>query len=135
MGTVAAKEAFIDILGALSGVRKAPDNPPDSLNHFPFAVCWVRDYVYSKERLGNLFSNGNHTLVAQIHIARKDLSRDLATLEVYPDLVRTALQNNPTLTGTVNVITSFESSILPGQWDTQQTLMVEFRVGINVKYC
>lgn len=135
MSTVAAKNAFADLLGGLAGVRKAPDYPPDSLNHFPIAVCWVRDYVYSKERLGNLFSNGNHVIVGQIHVARKNLPTDLATLEVYPDLVRTALDADPTLNGTVKVITSFESSIIPGQWDTQQTLMVEFRVGINVKYC
>ena len=135
MGTVAAKNAFVDILGALSGVRIAPDNPPDSLNQFPFAVCWVRDYSYSKTRLGNLFSNGSHILVGQIHIARKDLARDIATLEVYPDLVRTALQNDPTLAGTVINITSYEAKINPGQWDTQQTLYVEFLVGIDVAYC
>lgn len=135
MSAVAAKEAFVSLLGGLTGVRIAPNNPPDSFNHFPFAVCWVRDFVYSPQRLGNLFSNGTHTLVGQIHIARKELHRGIETLEVYPDLLRTALQNDPTLGGTVISIPSFEASILPGQWDTQQTLYVEFRVGINVKYC
>ncbi len=136
MSTVAAKNAFVDILGALSGVRKATDNPPDSLNVFPFAVAWVDEYQYEKKRLGNLFSNGTFVLVGQIHVARKDQARALATLEVYPDLIRTALVADPTLNGTVNNILEYKpSGPIPGVWDSQNTLYIEFRVTVDIKYC
>jgi hypothetical protein len=135
MGSVAAKNAFVSLLAGLTGVRKAPENPPDSLNHFPFAVAWVREYTYKQNRAGQLFPSGSHVLVGQIHVARKNLPVDLATIEVYPDLVRTALEADPTLGGTIRRIESYEAKILPGQWDTQNTLYVEFLVGIDVDYC
>lgn len=135
MGTVAAKNYFADMLGALSGVRKFQDNPPDSLNVFPAAVAWVRESRYRSQGKGILFSHGRHVLVGQIHVARKNLPTDLATLEVYPDLFHAAVNADPTLGGNVNQTISLEASIQPGQWDSQQTLYVEFRLEVDIKYC
>jgi len=134
--TVSAKNAFVDILAALTGVRKAPDNPPDSMNVYPHAIAWVAKYDYLSKRKGRILDTGNHILYGRIYIPRKDLSRDIATLEIYHDLVRTALADDPTLNGTVRQILSYEGNILPGQWDSQpQLVYVEFQIGIDIDYC
>lgn len=136
MGTVAAKNAFVSLLSGLTGVQNAFTNPPDSLNFFPTAIAFFREYNYQSERKGGYYYTGRHLLVGQIHVARKNLPEDIALLEVYPDLLRTALAADPTLGGTVRKVTNeFRARLIFGEFDSQKTLYIEFEVVVDIDYC
>jgi hypothetical protein len=89
---MATLQAFVDqvqdAVGALSGIRGAPDEPPEQIAAFPFAVAYVRDGSY-EEKQGTLL--GNHTVVVELHVARKDLARDVAAAMGYAKSIPNAI--------------------------------------------
>lgn len=77
------------VVGAVSGIRKAPDEPPDQLNEFPFAVCMAASGSF---RVGPPeIMQGVHTLVLEVHVARRDLTRDIQRLMPFAKSVPAAI--------------------------------------------
>lgn len=77
-----------DAVGALSGIRGAPDEPPESINVFPFAVAYARDGTYEQQK-GMM--KGLHNVVVELHVARKDLARDVQAAMGYAKSVPNAI--------------------------------------------
>lgn len=90
-------------LGRLSGVKQAPDYPPESMSQFPFGLAYLRD--------GNATFEAGwikdvYTIVCELHFARQVLPADIAKAMPYNRLMLTALHGDPTLNGTVDTIIS-----------------------------
>lgn len=97
-----AIDAVQDIMGALTGIKAAPDEPLEQFSQFPFAVCYADHGEWDFGPAGD--RKGLHTLVLELHVARKDLPRDIAAAMAYSDIIPNALLKDPTLAGTVSTI-------------------------------
>lgn len=80
-----AVRASIRLVGTIPGLRGAPNEPPEKITVFPFSLA------YPFEGEAAVHSRGNrvdlHTIVVEIHTARKDLPRDVAAIVPYGQLV------------------------------------------------
>lgn len=85
--------AIQNIAAALSGMRAAPAYAPDSINQFPFAVSYPAHGSVG----GTDFHQARYTIVTEIHVSRRDLPRDMATLMPYVELFTQAVLASPTL--------------------------------------
>ena len=84
--TLAAVIAEIqDEVGSVTGIRVAPDYPPDDLSIFPFAVCYPAMGTLIQEPPELM--TGLHDIVIEIHVARKDLPRDVESVIGYVDTI------------------------------------------------
>ena len=117
-----------DQIGAISGIRGAPDEPPDSINAFPFAVAYVEsgEYYIGPPQV----MTGLHTVVVESHVARKDLERDVARAMPYakaiPNAIFAALTNSTfTAFQTLGAI-AYEFG--PLDWGDVQTIGFRFRL-------
>jgi len=76
-------------VGAISGIRAAPDEPPDQISVYPFAVCFADNGTYD---IGPPeVMTGLHTITLELHIARKDLTRDVQKAMVYAKSIPNAI--------------------------------------------
>jgi hypothetical protein len=89
---MATLQAFIDqvqdAVGALSGIRGAPDEPPEAINVYPFAVAFAGTGDYEQQK-GKM--RGNHNVIVELHVARKDLARDVAAAMAYAKSIPNAI--------------------------------------------
>jgi len=119
------------IVGALSGIKGAPDNPPESINQFPFSLCYA--YRGEWQRMSD-WKKGLHTIVCEIHFSRQNLPKAIEMAMPYAESVPNALLGNPTLNGTVDTIydqITYEFGFLP--WGGQNDVHIGFRFEIKVK--
>jgi hypothetical protein len=110
-----------DAMGALPGMKSAPDYPPESIDMFPFTVAYEGAGTWElsagqKRWIGDV--------IVELHMARKDLPRDVAKAAYYSDKVPNAILKEFTsdlLGGTTEAITSIKSSgIVFMQYNTAQ---------------
>jgi len=87
------------LIGQIDGLRGAPTDPPEKITAFPFAVAFPTDgeWAFGDES----YDTGLHTIVLQIHTARKDLPRDVAAIIPYGELVREKLRGG---TNGINIL-------------------------------
>lgn len=126
MGLLAAIQALQDTVGAVSGIKKAPDYPPDSINSFPFAVAYPADGTW-EVYAGT--TKALHTLVVEIHVARADLPAAVANVIGYGDSVPKAILADTTLGGTISTFSDITYEF--GSLDWGETKTVGFRFRIN----
>lgn len=112
----------------VAGMRAAPDEPPDSMNHFPFAVCYAHTGSY---RIGPPDTmHGIHELYLEVHVARKDLERDIAAAMPFaksvPDAIFSAYAAG-SLTA-VEVIQRIAYEFGPMTWGGVLTLGFRFTI-------
>ena len=79
-----------DEIGALSGIRAAPHEPPESMSAYPFAVAFVKSGNWTLGKPAGCMT-GLHDIVVELHIARKDLARDYAAAMAYAKSVPNAI--------------------------------------------
>lgn len=88
-----------DLIGALTGVRAAPDQPVEKMSILPLSLCYVGpgdwlNYVNGgKQFVGDI--------MVELHVPRKDLARDMSRLMSYVESVPNEIMSDPTLGGTV----------------------------------
>lgn len=119
------------IIGELDGIRQAPTTAPDKITQFPFAVAYPGGGSFDLRSSG--WYKGLHTIILEVHIARKDLPRDIATAMPFIELIPAALDANPTLNGAVDTIVSpitYQFQELGWEGDV---LTLGFRFNIQVK--
>jgi hypothetical protein len=140
MGTL--EEAATELMALIedvSGMKAAPDKPPESINMFPFAVAYPST--------GELFQEGykayrNRAVLAlEVHVGRSNLPTDVDAL--YPFLERVADvimdPDNATLSGKVDTIVADEpSGGIPWtfgelDWGDTKTLGYRFLVKVKLK--
>jgi len=114
---------------ALSGMKEAPSYAPEKLSDFPFAVSfpgrgsWGR--VTDRKK-------GLHTIITEIHVARKDMARDLKLVMPYSELFPNAVLGDPTLGGDVDTVIEMRYTFSALNWD-EETQTVGWRFETDVK--
>ena len=126
-------KAVQDDLGVITGIRKAPDYPPEQLNVFPFIMVypgkgeWNSDTPGGKRWLGSV--------IVELHIARVDLARDVeAALGYYESIPNALLKPVATMAGDrfVSTIDTFGTiDEYFGKLDWADTQTIGWRWTIN----
>lgn len=90
-----AAQEIVDELRKISDLRRVPDEPPESNSQFPFAVVYPVRGNYQGGPPGLM--KGLHSVVIELHVARKDLPRDYSTvmdiIDQIPEQMLSALKN------------------------------------------
>lgn len=94
-----------DIIGAMSDIRAAPDEPPERMNRYPFAVCYAGDGVYALAPPDTM--TGLHNIILELHVARKNLPRDVSTAMGFAKSIPNAIFKGWT-DGNISAIQTFE---------------------------
>ena len=80
-----------DVVAAISGIRAALHEPPDSINVYPFAVAFVKSGTWTLGKPTGMMT-GMHDIVIELHTGvRKDLARDVTAAMVYAKSVPNAI--------------------------------------------
>ena len=87
-----AIEEIQDEVGSVSGIRKAPDQPPEKLTHFPYAIAYPDTGFVQQQSEG--FRTHLHDIVVEIHVARKDLPRDIKAVIGYVETIPAEIWGN-----------------------------------------
>lgn len=134
-----AVAALQTIVGAISGIRSAPDEPPERAAAFPFIICHQSTGTFETETANDgtdTAVKGLHTIVLQLHVARRDLPRAYAKAIPYPELIKNVIfkQANLTLSGTIDTIVS-EISYTFGdlEYGGVDTLGYIFQIPVKIK--
>jgi hypothetical protein len=114
----------------VSGIRAAPEYPTEDINIFPFAMAYSGGGTWEFGAGGGM--KGLHTIVLEVHVARKDLPRDTKVLMVFSDSVPRALLSDPTLGGHISTFGMIRYTFGQLGWAGTQTLGFRFYIE-NVK--
>lgn len=89
---------------AITGMRAAPDNPPDSIAVYPFAVTYFfRGSWYGADAS---WGEGKATYACDVHLARTpDTGRQLETFAEMPRTLALAILSDETLGGACTSVT------------------------------
>jgi len=112
----------------VQGLRAAPSRPPDGMGYYPFAVCFPAEGVLNSGPPGLV--TGLHTLIIQVHLARRDLARDVASatpmIKDVANEIFAGLED-----GTLDAMQTFEQIVYEFggmEWAGQETIGVQFRI-------
>ncbi len=89
----------------LSGIRAAPDEPPDQISAYPFVVAYASSGEWRFQTPETKV--GLHDIVVELHVARKDLPRDVQNAMSYSDSIPNAIML-ALKDGTFSAIETFE---------------------------
>ena len=112
-------------LRALTGIRGAPDEPPEQMAVYPFIVCYTRSGSWEIAPVG--VRKGLHNIAVELHVARKDLARDVQGAMAYSDSVPNALLKALTTSGdrfasTISTFQRISYTFGPMEWAGQATI-------------
>jgi hypothetical protein len=123
-------QAIMDIVSQVSGIREAPDYPPEQLSDFPFAVAFPSEGTHFFGVVGERKFIGN--VILEIHVSRVDLPNAVANSIGFGDSIPNALLKSPTLTGTADTFESVAQTFGELNWGDTQTLGYRFTI-TNIK--
>lgn len=129
---MALRDAIIDIQQKalnLSGVKRADDDPPESMSEFPFAVSYVVSGVVPMGSHG--FSNYLHVIFCEIHIARTILADSISRAMPYIESMALALINDPTLGDTVQSVNEISYEFGELKWGEDSHIGVRFSITVK----
>ncbi len=121
-----AINAIQGVVSGVNGIRAAPDYPPDKMEVFPFAIAYARTGVFNAAPVGA--GKGLHTVVIEVHVARKDLARDVQAAMVFSDAIPLALLADTTLGGTVSTFARVRYEFGPMAYGGMATIGWKFFV-------
>lgn len=114
----------------LTGVKGAPDEPPESINVFPFSVA----YEVSGE-LVNWMSNFGDEIVninVELHVSNQLLASAVQVAYALRDPFISAVMADPKLGGTVDTLQSISWTCGYMLYAGQQTFGYQFTIGVKV---
>lgn len=106
---------IMDLVGALSGMKAAPDYPPEDASVFPFAIAYEGAGSWEFGAAGGNYGEKKALLsvVVEVHVARVDLPRDAQKAVFYSDAVPNAIMKgvrNNLLNNTIDAMGNIETS-------------------------
>ena len=122
-----AINALQDMWLGITGIRFAPDTPPDALGAFPFVVTYERSGELNPSEMhsGN-FAPQKGQIWSDLHMARKDLPRDIAKVMTFRNLFLDALRDDPNLSGYVMMCTRVSWTLTPMVYNGVDTIGYRF---------
>ncbi len=122
----AGKKAM-EVVRGVSGIRAAPDNMAGSLSIYPFAFWYPGPSTWEVSPVGT--GKALHTIVIEVHVARKDAPRDVEACLPFADSIPKALLADVTLGGRVQ---TFARVTCPGlvrlDYGSNETLGFKFSI-------
>lgn len=121
---------------ACSGMKAAPDDPPDNLSVFPFSVAYPeRGQIFGES--GNLI-RGIHVIIVEIHVARTILKEAVKLAKGYVEEFSAKIVADPTLNGAVdNVLFEAEQQVTYEfgrlEWANTPTIGVRFHIPVKIR--
>lgn len=112
----------------VAGIRAAPNEPPDSLKAFPFAVCHARSGHYHYGTTDVV--NGIHEIWLEVHVARVGLARDVKAVMDFGDTIPMAIFRAYDA-GTLTALETFQGisyEFGPMKWGDVLTLGFRFTI-------
>ncbi len=123
---------------ALDGIRAAPDYAPEQMNAFPFSVVYPGSGEFTSDVPGGM--KGLHSITIELHVARKDLPRDIAKAMPFVQSIPNALlkavatQGGDRFGGTIDTFGRITYEFGPLDWGATQTIGWRFRMeGVKIK--
>jgi hypothetical protein len=136
MTIATALTAISAVVAGVSGIKRAPDNPMENINEYPFALTYVMDGTLNIGPVGTKKSLLN--IAIDLLTPRRDISLDMAILTPYLDSIPTALvseisYSGDIFSGTINTFGSLRLEFLPF-YDYAGAQMIGYRfIMENVK--
>lgn len=84
-------EDIQDKIGLLPGIKSAPDYVPDNEKPFPFVIAYEGPGYWKFGTTGE--KQGMLTVKVELHVARKDMPRDVAQAVFYSDQIPNAIMS------------------------------------------
>ena len=105
-----AAKQLTKIVSEITGIRSAPDSPPERASAFPFLICYIRSGSFQPDNAYTATDTailGLHTFACALHVARRDLPRAYELSLPYAELIKNALfkQANLNWNGTIETYT------------------------------
>jgi len=120
-------DAVADIADGLSGIRKAPHEPPEKLGAvYPYAVTYAGEGAWELAAIGHRL--GWHVIVCEIHVGRKNLPYDVKKAMPYSDSFPDAVFNDMDLNSTLINIRRMTYEFGPMAWGGVDTIGFRFRI-------
>lgn len=120
------------IFRALEGMKQAPDYPPEKLSDFPFTVTYQYTGKAEGRGLGAILTQERHTIVAEVHVQRKELASDVKKVVPYFQLLKTALKADPTIGGEVDIVQEIRYRLGALAWESTVPNNFGYRFEIDV---
>jgi hypothetical protein len=117
-------QAIQDVVGAVTGIRAAPDYPPDSLGNLPAAITYAREGFINTGPFG--IAESLHNIVIEIHFQNSDLPKAVKTAMPYVDSIPAALTANPWLANTCETFSRISYAFGAMEWGGIQTTGIRF---------
>jgi hypothetical protein len=117
-------------LRALSGIKNAPNVPPEDAGLFPFGVAYEATGTTNANAEG--FANDIVTIFVEVHVARVLLGNAVLQAMAFRDPFLVALLSDPTLGGTVSTINEIRRTFGRLEWGGVETIGYRFEVDVKV---
>ncbi len=118
---------------AISGIRMAPDAPPEQLNVFPFWVTYERLGRLPVNELPREWANQTVTLFSELHVSRTLLTRAITSALGYRDLFLKKLLQDPNLGGDVMIVDEVRWTFGRLEWGGVETIGYRFELDLSVE--
>ena len=117
-------------IAGVSGIKFAPDYPPDSASDFPFAVAYLDTFRVEQNTPEDV--RALHTVRVELHVARKDLPEDIYTLLPFFETMTNAIINylldnvyaHAGITGTFGRLAWDDTATIGFAWTIQDVKIV-----------
>ncbi len=115
---------------AISGIKEAPDSPPENAGQFPFAVTYPRNGQVDDPG----WRKGLHTIFTEFHTSRVLLGSAITATMGYMDAFEDAIARDPRLGGTVDTIV-FPIRYTFGrmEWNGIPTIGVRYEITVKIQ--
>lgn len=135
MSIQAACHATMAAVRGVSGVRAAPNQPPDKMTIFPTAICYPGPSTFNLDNAAT--KRKLVTIVLELHVAYKSFGQDYEVLLPFADSVTDALLADITLGGTVQTILAGGpiefSGLIPMNYPPNDTLGYRWQFSIKIR--
>ena len=118
------------IVAGVSGVKQAPQYPPEKMSEFPFAIAFPGSGTFTPDASGT--KRGLHRITLEIHTARKNMAQDVAAIIDYGESISSALLNNLRLNSTVDTINQIAYEFGPLGYDSVLTIGFTFSIDVKI---
>ena len=120
-------EAVQDLVGAVTGIRSAPYDPPDQAADFPIAIAYPAKGHYTMAN-GFDIKDSLHNIVIELHYPRVDSARTVAKLKPYVRLIPQAVAASADIAALCEGFEGIDYEMIPMMYGETKTFGLHFTI-------